>query len=151
MKPRTLAPGHEAKNDPASHERVWLQASDNSLCWVRPLTWDAPAPYEQVTSTYLCLLCSLSPVCVACVSLHLPGSYRWRIVSVLLPSSGLSHSHLCSLKIISYETASNLLWIMLWWSTLPCLMRDSFCLWKSVFPNINKETKLSPDGVFSFL
>ena len=60
MQPRTLAPGHEAKNDPASHERVWLQASDNSLCWVRPLTWDAPAPYEQVTSTYLCLLCSLS-------------------------------------------------------------------------------------------
>lgn len=37
MKPRILAPEHEAKNDPASHERVWLQAGETSLCWVRPL------------------------------------------------------------------------------------------------------------------
>ena len=74
--PRTLAPGHEAKNNDASHERVWLQAGDDSLCWVRPLTWDAPVPYEWVTSTYLWVLCSLFPVYMACVPLHLPGSYR---------------------------------------------------------------------------
>ena len=96
------------------------------------------------------LLCSLSPVSVACVPVHLPGSYRWRVVSIppassllLCPSSG----HLKSVTNESWGVRGEEEWG--WWCCesycggVVCPnrtieMRDSLCLWKSVFQMRNE-------------